>query len=261
MTYNQISKSDATCLALFSCCIGAAGGGGKEGRGRQFYKDDLISHWQPEWRRVPLLPSLFSPGDGLLLTGTCPACPHFPMDMKGLSLVLFACPCDRLCRSSQVPLLPWLLPSAHKMLKINAKWNFPAAWEKRVFCSLCTYIQLAHSWCALRSWVEYRCHAQSQQMGWGWRASLWVKSCQGSQEPKFHDLASTVCFWTNQVISQGLSFFDWKRQRASKEHSHFMSVHMLSDFEFETFLRSRPNSYVDCVSFGSWSWLPQIIIK
>jgi hypothetical protein len=43
MTYNQISKSDATCLALFSCCIGAAGGGGKEGRGRQFYKDDLIS--------------------------------------------------------------------------------------------------------------------------------------------------------------------------------------------------------------------------
>ena len=261
MTYNQISKSDATCLALFTRCIGAAGGGGKEGTGRQFYKDDLISHWQPEWRRVPLIPSLFSPGDGLLLTGTCPACPHFLMDMKGLSLVLFACPCDRLCRSSQVPLLPWLLPSAHKMLKINAKWNFPAAWEKRVFCSLCTYIQLAHSWCALRSWVEYWCHAQSQQMGWGWRASLWVKSCQESQEPKFHDLASTVCFWTNQVISQGLSFFDWKRQRASKEHSHFMSVHMLSDFEFETFLRSRPNSYVDCVSFGSWSWLPQIIIK
>ena len=102
--------------------------------------------------------------------------------MKGLSLVLCACPCGRLCRSSQVPLLPWLLPSAHKMLKINAKWNFPAAWEKRVFCSLCTYIQLAHSWCALRSWVEYRCHAQisrwagGEEQLYGLKAAREVKS-------------------------------------------------------------------------------------
>lgn len=40
VTYDEISKSGATCLALFTHCIGAAGGEGKEGRGRQFYKDD-----------------------------------------------------------------------------------------------------------------------------------------------------------------------------------------------------------------------------
>lgn len=43
VTYDEISKSGATCLALFTHCIGAAGGEGKEGRGRQFYKDDLIT--------------------------------------------------------------------------------------------------------------------------------------------------------------------------------------------------------------------------
>ena len=185
MTYDEISKSGATCLALFTHCIGAAGGEEKEGRGRQFYKGDLISPWRPRWRRVPLILSLFSPGDRSMS-----GLPALPRGGEAASLWCYSLvPGTVSCRSSQVPLLPWLFPSTHKMLKINAKWNFPAAWRRRVFCSFCIYIQLAHSWYDLRSWIEYRCHAQSQQMGWGWRETLWRKDCQGSQEPRLPDLA------------------------------------------------------------------------
>ena len=131
-----------------------------------------------------------------LLTRTCPACPQPPIEMElpPSGTIYSLVHVSVSSRFSEMPLLPWFLQSTHKMLKISSKWNFPAAWEKRVFCSLCTYIQLAH--------IDMLWEAESNTDAMP-RISRWAGGGEkfyrlkttgaggegGGQEPRVHDLA------------------------------------------------------------------------
>lgn len=109
------------------------GWGGRR-KGRYFYMDDLIGHSPSKWVPVLLILSVFFLGAGFSGDRDMSSMSSVPHGDKAASPWCYLLvPVSVSSRFFPVPLWLWRLLNSHKMLKINSKWNSPAAWRKKSF--------------------------------------------------------------------------------------------------------------------------------